>query len=82
MTETDPLDTEARLLAALAWCFDRWLEVDAGVPLSLDDQRRVLAIARRALLRIPLPPPGPHPADTREIPAWLLRLAPDPQQES
>lgn len=79
---TDPLDTEAAILAAAAYVLDRRLAFDVGgVPLGLDDQRRVLSIAYRALLRVPLPP-APHPADTRELPTWLLRLAPDPQQES
>ncbi len=76
----DPLDTETELLAALAWCLDRTLELEQGQPLALSDQRRVCSIARRALLRIPLPPR--EAIDDRPVPAWLLRLAPDPQQES
>jgi hypothetical protein len=77
----DPLDTEAERAAALAYLFDRRVELDADQPLSLDDQRRVLTIAIRLLLaRIPLPEP-PHPADFGPPPTWLTTLF-GPQQES
>lgn len=75
---TDPLDTAADILEASTYILDRWLDLEHGRPLALDDQRRVLSIARRALLRIPLPPAPEF--DDRPVPAWLLRLTPD--QES
>ena len=76
----DPLDTEAEILAALMYILDRSLLVDVtGVPLDLDDQRRVISIAHRALLRIPLP--AREVVDDRPVPAWLAAL-PDPRQES
>jgi hypothetical protein len=78
----DPLDTEADQASALAYLFDRRIELDADQPLSLDDQRRVLSIAiRLLLLRIPLPEPLDTEADTREPPPWLTPLF-GPQQES
>lgn len=65
----DPLDTAAQLLEAAAYVLDRQLELEAGQPLAVEDVRRVLSIARRALLRIPLPP---MEADDRPVPAWLI----------